>query len=152
MKTRVFLVLLCASLFATSGFAAEKGYDATKKADKSAAMMEKCKEMGEKHEAMQKKMAERDARLQERVEAMNAATGEEKVEAIAVVINELIEQRRAMHDMMTKMGPEMMRHMMEHMHPEITDEMMDKCPMMKMMKDKTKSTKENRTKGHADKH
>lgn len=136
MRTRVFLVLLFTCLFAATGFTAEKGYDATKKADKSAAMMEKCQEMGKKHEAMQQKMAERDARLQERVEAMNAATGEEKVDAIAAVINELIEQRQAMHDMMMKMGPDMMRHMMEHMHPDMTDEMMEKCPMMRMMKNK----------------
>ncbi len=121
-------------------------------ADESAAMMEKCQEMGEKHEAMQQKMAEQNERLHERVEAMNAATGEEKVEAIATVINELIEQRQSMHDMMMKMGPEMMHHMMEHMNPDMMGEMMKDCPMMRMMKDKEKSTKENGGKGHAGHH
>lgn len=151
MKTRVLLVLVLTCLFATTGFATEKSDEATKRDDKSVAMMDKCQEMMEKHEAMQVKMAERDAHLQERIDAMNAATGETKVEAIAAVINELIEQRHAMHDMMMKMGPEMMRHMMEHMHPEMTDEMMGKCPMMQKMKGKDAQKKE-KPKDHADHH
>jgi hypothetical protein len=96
-------------------------------------MMEMCRKMMARHEAMREKMAEKDERVQKLVESMNAATGDEKIEAMADVINELVDQRRAMHDMMMRMGPGMMRHMMEHMHPDMMQEMMRQCPMMREM-------------------
>ncbi len=48
-----------------------------------------------KHREYMEKMAETDARLDDLVAAMNAAEGDEKVEAVAAVLNELISQRRA---------------------------------------------------------
>lgn len=48
-----------------------------------------------------------DARLDSLVQAMNHATGNKKVQAMAAVINELVEQRRAMHEHMRQvMGHE----------------------------------------------
>jgi hypothetical protein len=47
-----------------------------------------------------------DAKLDELVRAMNAATGEAKIAAMAQVINELARQHQAMHQ---RMG--MMHHM-----------------------------------------
>jgi hypothetical protein len=89
-------------------------------------MLEKCQEMMERHQQMQQEMAAMDARLEGLVQQMNAATGEERIDAMAAVINELIEHRREMHEMMMEMGPGMMGHMMMHMDPE----MMEMCPMM----------------------
>ena len=38
-----------------------------------------------------------DARLDEKIAAMNAAQGSEKVEAMAAVLNEIVAQQRSMH-------------------------------------------------------
>ncbi len=57
------------------------------------------------HEKMMAEMKASDARLAERVAAMNAATGNDKVEAMAAVINELVAQRNAMREhMMERRG------------------------------------------------
>jgi hypothetical protein len=50
-----------------------------------------------KHQAMVEKKAEMEARLDELVGTMNAAQGDAKVDAVAAVLNELISQRKAMH-------------------------------------------------------
>lgn len=62
------------------------------------------------HEAMkaayEKAVAEMqamDARLNEKVAAMNAASGDQKISAMEAVINELVAQRKEMHDKMTAM-------------------------------------------------
>lgn len=94
-------------------------------------MQEKCQEMMVKHQEMREEMAAMDARLEELVQQMNAATGEARVDAMAAVINELIEQRREMHDMMAEMGPGMMGHMMMHMDPEMMEDGEMICPMMR---------------------
>jgi hypothetical protein len=47
-----------------------------------------------------------DTRLDSLVRAMNAASGNRKVDAMAAVINELVDQRRMMHEHMQGM----MRH------------------------------------------
>ena len=52
------------------------------------------------HGEMREKMRAHDARIDELVAAMNAAQGEAKVEAIAAVVNELVEQRRTRRDHM----------------------------------------------------
>ena len=51
-----------------------------------------------------------DARLDSLVRAMNAATGKRKVDAMAAVITELVDQRRMMREHMRGM-------MMPHPHP-----------------------------------
>jgi hypothetical protein len=139
MKMRILLTLvaLFTGILLASPALAEMGHGHHPNgAEKSEKMMEKCKEMMDRHETMHAKMAEKDQRLQELLDRMNAADGEEKVTAIADVLNELIEQRRAMHGMMMKMGPDMVRHMMEHMDSAKMQEMMKQCPMMKKMKER----------------
>lgn len=89
---------------------------------------EQCQEMLAKHQEMQQEMAAMDARLEELVQAMNNANGEERIEAMTTVINEMVAQRQDMHDMMAEMGPGMMGHMMMHMHPEMMENGV--CPMM----------------------
>lgn len=55
-----------------------------------------------------------DARLDEKVAAMNAASGDQKVAAMAAVINELVAQRKEMRDKMAHMH----HHKMERMRHE----------------------------------
>ena len=88
------------------------------------------------HKEMMAKMEAMDARLDELVKKMNAATGSKKTDAVAAVINELVAQRKQMHEQMMAMLPEMMKHMMAHMRMGMMkgmDDSMAKCPMMKTM-------------------
>ena len=94
--------------------------------------MDECKGMMAKHEAMKAEMAAMDARLDALVAAMNAATGSQKVDATAAVVNEMATQRKAMRDHMMAMGPQMMRHMMHHGGMGTMEGMkgMAECPFM----------------------
>jgi hypothetical protein len=77
-----------------------------------------------------------DARLDDLVKRMNAATGSKKPDAVAAVINELVAQRKQMREQMMAMRPEMVKHMMAHMRMGMMKGMEDsmaKCPMMKTM-------------------
>lgn len=56
-----------------------------------------------RHDEMVAKKKEMDARLDEKVAAMDAAKGDQKVEAMAAVIKELVSQRKSMHEQMMKM-------------------------------------------------
>jgi predicted transcriptional regulator len=88
------------------------------------------------HKEMMAKMEAMDARLDELVKKMNAATGRKKPDAVAAVINELVAQRKQMREQMMAMQPEMMEHMMAHMRMGIMkgiEDSMAKCPMMKTM-------------------
>ena len=86
------------------------------------------------HKGMMGKMEAMDARLDELIKKMNAATGNKKANATAAVINELVAQRKQMREQMMTMQPEMMKHMMEHMKMGMMkgmEDSMSKCPMMK---------------------
>ena len=69
-----------------------------------------CPMMKEHHQKMraehQKMMKEMDARLDAKVAAMDAATGEKKMEAMADVIKEMVSQRKQMREHMMKMQAE----------------------------------------------
>ena len=53
---------------------------------------------------MMSEMKAGDAKLDEVVQAMNAATGPAKVDAIAAVVTALVKEHAAMHSSMAKMG------------------------------------------------
>jgi hypothetical protein len=96
-------------------------------------MMEECTAMMAKHQGMKAEMASLDARLDSLLADMNAAKGSKKVDATAVVLNELAAQRKAMRDHMMSMGPQMMQHMMQHGRMGMMEGMMKSmsgCPMM----------------------
>lgn len=90
------------------------------------AMMERCKEWQARHEKMMAEMKAMDARLDERLAAMNAAKGDQKVEAMAAVINELVSQRKAMRADFGPMPPWRKGPMMGQQAGMPPD-----CPMMK---------------------
>jgi hypothetical protein len=70
-----------------------------------------------RHDEMMSKMKEMDARLDAKVAAMDAAKGDQKVEAMAAVIKEMVSQRKEMQEHMMKMHDMRKGHMMEHMKP-----------------------------------
>ena len=97
-------------------------------------MMPDCAAMMQKHDAMQKHMAEMDAKLQTLVDEMNKAKGSAKVDKTAAVVSELVAQRSMMQKQMMEMHPKMMEHMMAHMKSGVMKGMADSmssCPMMK---------------------
>jgi hypothetical protein len=73
-----------------------------------------------------------DARLKDLTEKMNQATADQKADAMAAVINELVAQRMRRAAADEKMEGQMMEHMMAHMqHGGAAGAM--QCPMMQMM-------------------
>lgn len=94
-------------------------------------MAAKCQAMMAEHEKMMTELKAADQRLDDLVAKMNAASGAEKVDATAAVVNEMVTQRRTMRDGMMKMEGGMMGHMMEHM--QAGKDSMAACPMMKQM-------------------
>jgi polyhydroxyalkanoate synthesis regulator phasin len=98
------------------------------------AMMPDCAAMMQEHDAMQKHMAELDAKLQTLVDEMNKAKGSAKVDKTAAVVSELVAQHSMMQKQMMEMHPKMMEHMMAHMQNGMMKGMagaMSGCPMMK---------------------
>jgi hypothetical protein len=63
--------------------------------------------MEEMHQKWEAQMKAEDAELDKLVQQMNAATGEKKVDAMAAVLNKMIEQRKAMHEKMDNMREKM---------------------------------------------
>ena len=63
----------------------------TKPGMMKADMMASCKAMMEKHKEMQGKMAQMDEKLNDLVKKMNENKGSGKVEAMAAVLNELVD-------------------------------------------------------------
>lgn len=70
--------------------------------------------MKARHEAMTKQHEALAGRLQELQDRMHSASGEAKVDAIAALLDEMLAQHRAMHEMMMGDHPMMMREGMEH--------------------------------------
>jgi len=110
-------------------FLAPALFAGTPDGDKSA-MMPDCMAMMQKHEAMQKHMAEMDVKMQKLVNEMNQANGSAKVDKTAAVVSELVAQRSMMHKQMMEMHPKMMGHMQGHMQGGAMKGMAD-CPMTK---------------------
>jgi len=68
------------------------------------------------YRSMAAKSAESDRRLEEMVAEMNAASGDDKMELMAKVVNELVKQRSEMHRMMDESQPMLMKHTVMHAH------------------------------------
>lgn len=97
-----------------------------------AKMMERCQEMMDQKQKIMSEMKTQEAELTAKVDEMNSAPADKKVDLIAAVVTQLVEQRTAMHARMEKMQGEMMPHMMQHM--KMGNESMANCPMMRGMK------------------
>ncbi|NOZ79496.1 MAG: hypothetical protein GXP48_10040 [Acidobacteria bacterium] len=95
-------------------------------------MPAKCKAMMQKRQQMMQKCQKMDAKLETLAAAMNTATGQKKIEAMAVLVNELVQQRKAMHQMMMMQMKGMMSGMMRGMSKDAKH----KCKMMQKMMEK----------------
>ena len=78
---------------------------------------------------MMGEMQQMDNQLQAKVSAMNSATGDQKVQAIAAVVSELARQQHDMFARMEQMHAGMMSHMASHMQSGDKQSMAG-CPMM----------------------
>jgi Spy/CpxP family protein refolding chaperone len=94
-------------------------------------MMECCQAMKEQKEKMMADMKAQDATLTEQVAQMNRAPENAKVNLMAGIVTQMLEQRIAMTARMEKMHDGMMQHMMQHM--QMGQDSMAQCPMMKGM-------------------
>ena len=65
-------------------------------------------DMMKMHEQMLAEMKAGEAKLDELARAMNTATGNAKVNAVAAVVNELVQQHKVMHSRMGQMHQHMM--------------------------------------------
>ncbi|MCL4395251.1 MAG: hypothetical protein M1482_10700 [Chloroflexi bacterium] len=91
----------------------------------SGKMPDACRAMMAKRDQMMADMKAMDAKLDQKVAAMNSAAGPAKVDAMAAVINELVSQRRQMQNMMSMNGAPMMGMMGGGNQRAMMD-----CPMM----------------------
>ena len=109
----------------------EHQHAATAKAKPPSDMAARCRAMMAEREQMMTDMKAADQRLDDLVVKMNSASGVEKTAATAIVVTEMVTQRRTMRDGMMKMQEGMMSHMMEH--TQAGPASMASCPMMKQM-------------------
>lgn len=99
------------------------------KAERQKAMAKHHEEMKAEYEKAMAEIKAMDARLDDKVAAMNAAAGDQKVSAMEAVINELVAQRKEMRDRMTAMHHQGMG--MSHPWKHGKEGMMKGgCPMM----------------------
>lgn len=78
-------------------------------------MAERRQEMMEQHQEMMAQHEQMMARMESLAAAMNESTGEDKVDAMAALLNELVAQHRTMHEHMREA---MMQRMMGAGHGE----------------------------------
>lgn len=76
-------------------------------------MAERSKEMMARHQQMIAKLREAETTLQQKVDRMDAAQGQDKINAMAEVINELAAQHKAVIDHFATMQERMVTHMQQ---------------------------------------
>ena len=129
---KIFQAALLCFLLTSAGFGqkAQQTTDTQKPGTgQSSSMSSSCQEMMKQHQKMMGEMQQMDNQLQAKVSAMNSATGDQKVQAIAAAVNELAKQRHDMCARMDQMQSGMMSHMASHMQSGDKQSMAN-CPMM----------------------
>ena len=92
-----------------------------------------CRQTMAVHDHMMADVEAMNTKLDRKVAAMNAATGNAKVDAMAAVLNEMVSQRKQMMAKMTEMRDQMMSRMGDRMARSgvpATRHPMAQCPMM----------------------
>ena len=96
-------------------------------------MQEHCQMMAQHMEEAHQKMEQMDRQLQDKLTAMRNARGDDRVDAMAAVVEELVTQRQQMHEQHRGMMHGAMQHMGKHaaigMQGQAQSAMMH-CPMM----------------------
>ncbi|MEW6754175.1 MAG: hypothetical protein AB1505_24815 [Candidatus Latescibacterota bacterium] len=89
------------------------------------------------HQSMGARLDSLDVRLQEKMSAMGQAGGDETLEALRAVVEELVVQRSAMRRELTGMVPQMLGHMAERLGRmpgmEAMVDTLRACPMVQEM-------------------
>jgi hypothetical protein len=117
------LVLVLAVL-ATPRFAAAQEQEGQPQGEQACPAGQTCpmprdhEAMKERHEAMMQQHQEDAARIQELQDRMHAATGDAKVQAMEALLDEMLAQNRAMHEMMMGMHHPMGMDGMKHEEKE----------------------------------
>jgi hypothetical protein len=111
-------------------------------------MMQRCQAMKAQKDKMAADLKAQDAELTAQVAKMIKAPENKKLDMMATVVSQMVEQRIAMDARKTKMEEEMMQHMMQHM--QMGKESMAQCPMMNGMKDMDDKSANAPTKHHAE--
>lgn len=93
-----------------------------------AEMMEKCRAMMAKNLEWEAEVQAMEAKLDRLLGTMNAAKGNDKVDAMAAVVQSLVAQQKAVRQKCTGMHAEAMQHMM--LHATAGASSMAMCPMM----------------------
>lgn len=124
-------VVLTVALDAGAQTPAAHQHPAADAAKPASGMAAKDHAMMAEREKMMAEMKTADQRLDTLVVAMNTASAKTQAAATAVVVTEIVAQRRAMQAGMMKMQDGMMAHMMAHMQDG--KDSMAACPMMKPM-------------------
>jgi hypothetical protein len=134
MFTRTLQLALVGLMVAATSFSQEQTESTG--ADAADDMGEKCQMMQDRMQEMHQKHEQMRSELDAAVSKMNDAEGEERVDAIIVAFNQLVEKQKAMHEMHAQMMDGMMTHMAQHMSNSMNKgarkEMMQ-CPMMGQM-------------------
>lgn len=138
MTRRTYTTVLTALIIVTIGAAAwaQHEHSPDRANDEAKSGADRCQMMADHMQQMQAMMMKMDQQLDAKVQTMNQASGDAKVTAMAGVINELVSQRKQMHDRMAQMRQKMMGHMAQHMQMGMSDQQknaMKDCPMMKAM-------------------
>ena len=121
MKTMLFILMLAVLIVPCSLFAQQEQNKTPASAAQGGTKVESAPEHSmpgcqmKEHDEMMSRMKEMDARLDAKVAAMDSAKGDQKVEAMAAVIKEMVSQRKEMQEHMMKMHDMKKGHMMEHM-------------------------------------
>ena len=90
-------------------------------------MPQQCQAMMAKKNERMAKMQEADTQLQQKLATMNKAQGQAKVDAMAAILTQMVNQRAEMREQMMSMSDDGMKHMMGHMGNQ---DAMKNCPMM----------------------
>lgn len=93
MKLPIVSILTASALLTSASFA--QAPDPMQKLDP-----QKHRELMPIHARMLEEQKKQDAELAPLLAAMNAASGEKRVDALITVVNKLVEQRKAMQEMM----------------------------------------------------
>ncbi len=139
MKTRILSLVTAPALLLILAMPVHAQQAKPTAAGGAAAMSAKHQQMMARHKEMMDRMAADNARLDELVTKIDAATTESaKLDAIAAVVKELVSQHQARQKMMGAMHPRMMKGMMGKMQGKGAGPCTDcpncpDCPMMKGM-------------------
>ena len=91
MNKSILITLIASALLSAACFAQEPGF--IEKLDP-----QKHRELMPIHVKMREEQKKQDAELEPLLAAMNAATGEKRMDALIAVVNKLVEQRKAMSE------------------------------------------------------